>query len=208
MTSQPFESTPPEWAIKQAFTALRGGMSAPEVEQQLVAVGLDQAAAKTVVLRAGSELSGPPPMLDWAMEHARAGLRAGLKVPDIERQLVARGLAPEIAEAVVTNVLGERVRRMEPDRPEQRRRLMLHRIASGGVAFLCLLIAYRFLSGYVLFRTAPALLFPLLFIWFADHVSKMSGRFRDAKSVPAFVVRWLAWSVLLLNLLFLIVLAL
>ncbi len=57
-----------------------------------------------------SKPSDPPPVIDWAIEHARASLRVGVSVPEIERRLVARGLDPMIAEAAVTHALADRVR--------------------------------------------------------------------------------------------------
>src|SRR5205823_2465715 len=53
---------------------------------------------------------GAPPGPDWPAERARAALKVGLSVPDVERQLVAKGLSPEAAAAVVRGVLEERVR--------------------------------------------------------------------------------------------------
>ena len=136
--SQPSDQTsPPDWAIRQARDALRGGMNALEVEQRLTAVGLAPKAAKDVIARAASAPSDPPPVLDWAMEHVRALLRAGLTVPDIERKLVAKGLTPEVAEMVTTRVLGERVRGGLPDTPQREFQRMLHRILSGFVACGC-----------------------------------------------------------------------
>ncbi len=66
--SQPSDPSPPEWAVQQAQTALRGGMSAPEVERRLVSVGLAPDVVRAVMLRAGSRPSSPPPLVDWAME--------------------------------------------------------------------------------------------------------------------------------------------
>lgn len=199
--SQPSEPTPPEWAVKQASSALRGGMSAPEVEQRLVAVGLDPAVAKTVVLRAGSAPSGPPPMLDWAMEHARAGLRAGLRVPDIERQLVGRGLTPEIAEAVVTNVLGERVRGGQPGTPEQERRRTWHRVASGVAALLCGVLGYWFGGGYSVGIVLLWILTPVSFIWFAD-APFFAARFSRSGPASPTGIRWAGWFLLIIYLLY------
>lgn len=42
---------------------------------------------------------------DWAMQHARAALKTGIKVPDIEQQLVAKGLSAEEANALVMSIV-------------------------------------------------------------------------------------------------------
>jgi hypothetical protein len=63
-----------------------------------------------------SKPNDPPPVIDWAIEHARASLRVGVSVPEIERRLIARGLDPMIAEAAVTHALADRIR--EPNESE------------------------------------------------------------------------------------------
>jgi hypothetical protein len=44
---------------------------------------------------------------DWAVANADASLKIGLSVPDIEQRLVAQGLSPTTAAAVVTKHPGE-----------------------------------------------------------------------------------------------------
>lgn len=200
--SQPADSLPPpDWAIKQASASLQGGMSAPEVEQRLVGVGLTPQAAKDVILRARTQPSEAPPMLDWAMEHVRAALRIGIEVPDIERQLVARGLTPEVAEAVVTNVLGERVRADQPNTPERQRRRFLHRMLSGVVAFGCVVLEFWFGGGFSAGRDIFCLLLPTTCIWFGD-APWFRKRFPQSSVASGVVVRWLGWLVLLLYFLY------
>jgi hypothetical protein len=211
--SQPADSSPPpDWAIKQASASLQGGMSAPEVEQRLVAVGLTPQAAKVVLLRAQGQASDPPPMLEWAMEHVRASLRAGMSVPDIERGLVGRGLTPEIAEAVTTRVLGERVRGSLPDTPEQVRRRLLHRILSGVAACGCLVLGYWFGGRYSVGIALIWVFTSLAFIWFGDipHVWDrfFRGRFSGGSPASGVEIRWLGWSILLLYFVYRLVLVL
>ena len=176
-------------------------MSAPEVEQRLVSVGLAPDVVRAVMLRAGSQPSTPPPLVDWAMEHARAALRAGVKVPEIERRLVARGLSAEIAEAVVTNVLGEGVRAGQPDTPEQQRRRTLHWIASGVVGCACIVLGYRFGGGYSAGIVFVWILTPTALIWFAD-APFFAQRFSRKQPPSGVVVRWAGWFLLILYLLY------
>ncbi|HVS34389.1 MAG TPA: hypothetical protein VMS17_02340 [Gemmataceae bacterium] len=194
--SQPSNSSaPPDWAVQQAQGALSKGMTALEVEQRLLAVGLAPDVAKDVVSRALRKSSDPPPVVDWAMEHVRAALRAGLRVPDIERQLVAKGLAPEIAEALVTNVLGERVRGEQPETPGLDRWRTLHWILSGAVACLCLLLAFLFGGAYSVGIAIVWLLTPVAFIWFADLHARWAKQYRIG-AVPGAAIRWAGWFLL------------
>src|SRR5258708_7722673 len=133
-TSEPSKPGAPQWAFEHARAWLQRGTKAPVVEQQLVAGGLSAAVAATVVievqregplLRPGGSPGGPvmsksgwdtsdptdPTALPaWAVEKARACLLLGMRVPEIQQQLVARGLSPSAAEAVTTRVLSGYVR--------------------------------------------------------------------------------------------------
>jgi hypothetical protein len=202
--SQSPDASPPDWAIKQASAALQGGMSAPDVEHRLIAVGLTPHAAKDVMLRARSQSSDPPPMLDWAMEHVRASLRAGVSVPEIERRLVSRGLTPEIAEAVTTRVLGERARgelpdspeqERSPNSPEQERRRMLHWILSGVMACACVAMGYWFGGGRSAIIAFVWIFFPLSFVWFSDN-PYFGSKFSQKGPASALTIRWSGWFLL------------
>jgi hypothetical protein len=197
MSKAPDPTPPPVWAIQQARTALQGGMGALEVEQRLVAVGLPPQAARDVMARALSKPSGPPPVVDWAMEHVRAALRAGVSVPEIERRLVAKGLTPEVAELVVTNVLGERVRGGQPDKSGQFGWRTLHWILSGVVGCLCILLGYWFGGGSSAGIAFVWILAPLAFIWFADEPFYFARISRRSPASPVFI-RWAGWFLLVL----------
>ena len=186
----------PDWAIEQASTALQSGMSAAEAEQRLVVTGLDAQVAHGAVSRALSKPAAAPPMLEWAMEHVRASLKTGVSVPEIERRLVAKGVTPEVAEAVITRILGERVRAGQPDTPGQRRWRILHRIASSVVACSTIILVSRFGSSYLAFRTIPGVVFPVFFIWFGDTIGPVWARIGGGGPLPGFAVRWLGWIIL------------
>ena len=201
MSKAPDPTSPPDWAIQQAQGALQKGMSAPEVEQRLVAVGLAPSVAKDVVSRALGKPSDPPPVVDWAMEHVRASLRAGVSVPEIERRLAARGLAPEVAEAVVTNILGERVRGRQPETSEQARRQNLHRILSGIAAGGCLGLAFWFGGGSSAAIALLWLITPMTCVWFAD-TAWFIRRYPRSAVGSGVLVRWLGWFLLVLYFLY------
>src|SRR4051812_9039278 len=66
--------------------------------------------------RSAAEISGMPllpgdsSLPDWAVAQANAALKIGVSVPEIEQGLVAQGLAPSTASAVVNAVLEGRLR--------------------------------------------------------------------------------------------------
>jgi hypothetical protein len=125
-----------------------------------------------------------PPLPDWALEHARASLKLGQSVPEIEQRLVGRGLSPAAAAAVVEKVLEERVReRLEPlQRDEQR--IRLHRILSAVVGCACLVFAYLFGGGWSAGKTATSILLPLAFVWFGDEMASYWSRFSSVGWTP------------------------
>jgi hypothetical protein len=78
---------------------------------------------------------------DWAVEKTRAALKVGMKVPDVEKLLVARGLDSATANGVVMSFVEGKVRdevALEPG--DDRSPLQL--ILSGIVVIACLLIVY------------------------------------------------------------------
>jgi hypothetical protein len=134
-----------------------------------------------------SKPNDPPPVIDWAIEHARASLRVGLSVPEIERRLVARGLDPMIAEAAVTHALADRVRE-NTDVFDSLISRNTQRIAAITIGCGCVLLA--FCTGGVA-SAASVLLFVapiLVLVWFAQRI-------RAWRSIP---VRLLALLVFLL----------
>lgn len=112
--------------------------------------------------------SDPPP--DWAVEYVRASLRIGLSVPDIEQRLVARGLTPAVAAAVVTSVLEGQVGGRFESLEQGERRQLVYWVLSGVVACACLLLAYWFGGGLSVGKTALWVLMPLACIWFPDRL--------------------------------------
>jgi hypothetical protein len=140
---------------------------------------------------------------DWAFEHARASLRIGLKVPEIEQRLVAHGLSSEAATSIVTKALEDRIREENEPKERARRRLRLHRILSAALVGACIIII-AFRTGevgppiYALGR----FLFPLACIWFGDELGWATGliglRPYITFPTPGPFVRLGGWLVLLL----------
>jgi hypothetical protein len=130
---------------------------------------------------------------EWAVAKASAALKVGMSVPDIERMLVAKGLSPKAATAVLNFVLEGRVQEQAPVSaalPEPSEgELRLHRIASAVVACLCLVLAYPYGGGYSVGRTMLVLLLPVACIWWTELMES---------TTPPAIVRWAAWVVLLL----------
>lgn len=129
--------------------------------------------------------STPP---DWALAHARAALRLGLSVPEVEQRLVAKGLSPSTAAAAVNVVLEDRVQASSAFAGPSERAVTAHRAAAAVAACLCLGLAYAFGGGLSAARTVLWLFVPVAYIWWAETLS----------SSPPAAVRWTAWVVVLL----------
>jgi hypothetical protein len=113
-------------------------------------------------------------------------------VPDVEQGLVARGLSPVVAAAVVTSVLEGWVREQREPLGEGEWGERLHRILSVVAGCTCLLLAYWFGRGLSVGRTLLWLPWPLACIWFPE----MMGR--SADSGAAAIIRFSGWVVLFL----------
>jgi hypothetical protein len=138
-----------------------------------------------------SKPNDPPPVIDWAIEHARASLRVDLNVPEIERRLVARGLDPMIAEAAVTHALADRVRE-NTDVFDSLISRSTQRIAAITIGCGCVLLA--FCAGGIMSAARILLLVVpiVVFVWFAQRIGARRGH----------LVRWLGWLIMLLYFLY------
>lgn len=132
---------------------------------------------------------GDPTLPDWATAQANAALKIGVSVPEIEQGLVAQGLSPSTASAVVNAVLESRLRANASSLGSGEEALTVHRVASAVVACLCLGLAYAFGGGESVGRTVLWLLLPVAVIWWAEILES---------NTPPALVRWAAWVVLLL----------
>jgi hypothetical protein len=125
---------------------------------------------------------------DWAVAKVSAALQAGLRVPEIEQLLIAKGVSPANAAAIVTNVIEGRVRDTRTHSEQGERQVLVHRVASALVGCVCLLLAYWFGEGLSAGRTLLSILLPLACIWFPDFMEH---------TVPPPVLRSAAWLLLL-----------
>jgi hypothetical protein len=135
---------------------------------------------------------------DWAIEYARASLAIGKQIPAIEKQLVARGLTPEVATAVTTRLLDDRLRKQTAPVELAERRLRVHRIASALVACACIFLAYQSPGGAIR-ATMLGTFVSLACIWFGDEIgSNERFEFSFAGPTPGVVVCAIGWVILLL----------
>jgi hypothetical protein len=111
--------------------------------------------------------SSPTPQ--WAIERVQAALRLGLRVPEIEQQLITKGLTPEQATATVLAVLEGRIQQQAGPLATEERHKLLHQVASTVVAVSCVALAYwyggYYGSGYSAVRVFVVVLGPWLCIW-------------------------------------------
>jgi len=135
---------------------------------------------------------------DWAVLQASAALKIGQSMPEIERGLVAKGLAKETASAVVLAVLESRVRANPPPGPSDRA-MNVHRIASVLAVVICLGLAFVYGGGYSAGKTFLWLILPVGCIWLAESI---------VNSAPPSLVRWIAWVVVGLIVMYRVVLLL
>jgi hypothetical protein len=133
----------------------------------------------------------------WAVELAVSLLKGGLDVGRIEERLVARGLNSEAAAAVMDRACAEQVRQEEEPQRRAARRMLVHRLLSGLVAFGYVLLAYRGGGPALAFRVSIGLLLPLACIWFGDEMGARTS-YRITSPTPGFLVRWGGWVVLLM----------
>jgi len=129
------------------------------------------------------------------------GITPSNRVGTVDDVIFARALTPEIAEAVTTRVLGERVRGAQPDTPEQERRLTLHRILSGVMACGCVAMGYWFGGGYSATIAFVWILAPTSFVWFSE-IPYFRSRFSQRGPVSGMAIRWSGWFLLVIYFLY------
>jgi hypothetical protein len=134
---------------------------------------------------------------EWAIERAKALLRTGATVPEIEQQLIVKGLSPEAATAITDRVLEEQTRQqVEPQERAERRRIW-HRALSAVVAVATVFVAWWFFGGWSVWNTILRLLLPVACIWFSDELGGYASRSGN-KTGTGILIRWCAWVLLLL----------
>jgi hypothetical protein len=142
----------------------------------------------------------------WALAQAEAALTVGQTIPEIERSLVAKGLAAETVTAAITTVLEKRIRATAPW--PRYGRMRAHRVASVMAGVVCSGLAYAHDGGYSALWSAFFLIGPVTCIWFAEALSKYArplnpwnalilrlGLGRDMWLTEPVLIRLVAWLV-------------
>jgi hypothetical protein len=136
-------------------------------------------------------MSNPPESLsvpDGAIEYARAALKLGISVPEIEKRLVEKGLTPALATAVVNGLLTAQTKERFEPLPDSEGGDLIHRLMSIIVTGVCLILAYKYNEGLSVGLTLIWILGPLACIWFPDHLT----------THPPEGLRALGWLILIL----------
>lgn len=111
-------------------------------------------------------MSTPPP--DWAVQYARSALRIGMRVPEIEQNLVAKGLSPEAANRLVMEIveqaLGAEPTPIGSDDRGKPVRLLLSVVVAGA----SLILAYWFGDGLSMGGAIIWVVPALLSVWIPD----------------------------------------
>jgi hypothetical protein len=107
----------------------------------------------------------------WAVERARAALNIGMKAPEVEAVLIAKGLSPSEANDVVMSLLEGRVRAGLAPLESKERLLAAHRIAPVLVAGVCLALVYWFGGGGPTAWTLVCILPGLAGIWLPEMMA-------------------------------------
>jgi hypothetical protein len=105
---------------------------------------------------------------DWAVEHARAALKIGMKVPEVEKLLVAKGLPPAQANEVVMTIIEGRVGQAAAAVQSKERSSSVQLALSVIVAAVCIALAYCFGGDSPAAWSLACLLPGLAFIWLPE----------------------------------------
>ena len=114
----------------------------------------------------------------------------GLVVPEIEKRLVGRGLTPTEAEAAVMDYFSGKAREQFGSIAANDRNQLMHRMFSGVIALVAVILAYMYGEGRSVAKTIGWMGLPLACIWLSEEVGR---RF----ATPPALVRWVAWVPLL-----------
>jgi hypothetical protein len=136
-------------------------------------------------------------MPGWEIDRARALLESGVNVTEIEKRLIAEGLPPKAATAVVEKALEERVRnKVEPvARAEGRRHI--HRVLSVLMAASYVVLTYLHYGFLTAIEFGIGLLLPVACIWFPDAMGNYTSRYSFNRETMGVFVLWGGWLVLI-----------
>jgi hypothetical protein len=133
----------------------------------------------------------------WEYERAKALLRTGSTMPQIERHLMAKGLSPEAAADVAERVLEDRARQQADPLRKAKQWALIHVFLSLVAAFAVIGLALWLFGGRVALRIALTMPVYLAFIWFPEWLEWLDCRTnRFDKRTPAGMIRWAGWLLL------------
>jgi len=136
-----------------------------------------------------SNPSESSPVPDEVIRYARASLKLGISVPEIEKRLIAKGLTPVAATAVVNSILDAQAQERFEPLADGEGGVLLHRLLSVIVACGCIILGYKYGEGLSAGITLIWVLLPLACIWFPGYLTQRT---------PAGLIRAMGWLVLLL----------
>jgi hypothetical protein len=137
---------------------------------------------------------------DWALSYAQAALRNGHKSPQIEHELIAKGLSPEEAAASVDQCFEDR---FAAERRTQQLMVRLRWLSRGASLLVVLMFSAlgfwkegaKGAMGMIQF-----FMFPLAAIWFGDVLGRFdisSFWFKYIRPTPGTFMAVTGWLVLL-----------
>jgi hypothetical protein len=131
----------------------------------------------------------------WEHERAKALLRTGVTMAQVEQHLVAKGLSPEAAAAAAERAVEDRVGEQFQSLAQADRAARLDRIVSVVAACALIGLAGWLFGGRVAWRMAGYMPMYLAYYWFAHWMAQRSHR--GSPQTRSRVVRWVGWFLFL-----------
>jgi hypothetical protein len=131
----------------------------------------------------------------WELERARALLRTGARMPQIEHHLLAKGLSPEAATAAAEWAFEDRIREQMAPLSRADRATCRHRIMASAAGGALVAFVYWFSNADLAMRLAMGLPFCLGWIWFGHYADW--PRNRGNVHAPSGMLRWAGWFLFL-----------
>jgi hypothetical protein len=135
----------------------------------------------------------------WELERAKALLRTGATMPQIEQHLVAKGLSAEVARAAAEWAVEERVREPFDLLARAKRACRVDQILFTATACVIVGLAGWFFGTGAASRMAIKMLVFLAFIWFGQWAALLQRV--DTLQTRIAILRWGGWILLLYHVL-------
>jgi hypothetical protein len=127
----------------------------------------------------------------WELQRAKALLRTGAQMPQIEQHLLAKGLSPEAATAAAEWAFEDRIREQLAPHSRADRATRRHRLTAFAAGCALVAFVYWFSNADVAMRLAISLPFCLGWIWFGHYADR--PRNRSNVLPPSAMLRWAGW---------------